>query len=160
MPTMFTPDQFKQPALVPDGPRTEAEFRSAEPASAVAVAPEADPRNEKSYTFAFRYTDQRNRVIVGTFTNKILSMYERSRVAVMSAQLGGGLPASALEPVAAERNYVLAFMTFSLDPKRPDWAKDLLQIDDENLLYALWKEVCSHEQFYFRGSEESGASAV
>jgi hypothetical protein len=114
------------------------------------AAPENDPRHQKEYTFEFKWADGRDRVWEGTFTNHVLSVKERSMVGVMRARLSGGQPYDALDPLTQEINLMISHMTFSLAEKdRSGWAKDLREIENLQLLQALYGEVVKHESTFF-----------
>jgi len=113
--------------------------------------PETDPRLQKVYTFEFRWTDGRGKKWTGTFTNHILNIREQEMVGQMAARLRGGLSYDAMDAYTNELNLMLAHLTFSLEMRdRPDWAKDLGEIDNVELLQALYAEVDLHQRT-FRG---------
>lgn len=143
----FNPKDFSPPTL----PTSEEELRTG--AAARAAEPSNDPRNQKVWIFQFEYEDQKKAKKTGTFTNKILNLADRTKVDVFAAQLGGGLPFNSLDPISAERNRALAWLSLSLAEDRPSWAKNLFEIEDEALLFSLWEKIQSHERFYFRGGE-------
>lgn len=103
-----------------------------------------DPRTEKQYTFQLNWTDGRGKVWAGAFTNKILNLREHQMVGVLRARLASGLPIEALDTMTVEINLMVAHMTFSL-VKRPDWAKDLQELENVRILQELYQEVLRHE---------------
>ena len=119
--------------------------------------PENNPKAQKEYTFNFNWTDGRGKLWRGEFTNKILNIGERSLVGNMRARLAGGLAANALDILAQEINYMLAHLAFSLVTK-PDWAKELQELDDVRLLQEIYEEVSSHEVIFLGYGASSGAS--
>lgn len=107
-----------------------------------------DPREERVWTFEFKWTDGRGKIWDGSFTNKILSIAEQQLMAVYEARLCGGLAYASIDPAARNVNHAIAHMTYSLqDP--PEWAKDLRKLDDPSLVIALYMEVASHEAKFF-----------
>lgn len=106
-----------------------------------------DPRMLREYTFDLKHEVPSGRVYEGAFTNKILSIGERSRRGLLQARLGGGLADSVLDPLTQEINLMLAHLEFSLT-ERPDWAKDLENLTDTELLYKIYEEVMAHEAIF------------
>ena len=124
---------------------------------AVEQKPVADKLLEKEYPFYFSYTDARGKKWVGQFVHKILSIKERISVGHFRSRMVGGTSIDALDPVSAELSFIVADMMYSLIT-RPDWAKDLGELHDPDILYALYKEVALHDEIFLgRGSakEES-----
>lgn len=107
-----------------------------------------DGRTEKTWTFAFKWTDDRKKTWEGTFTNKILSIGERQQVAILEAKLSGGLPYDAIDPATRNVNHAIAHLVFSLRDV-PPWAKDLRKLEDALLVVAIYQEVASHEATFF-----------
>ena len=106
-----------------------------------------DPRGEKKYTFQINYTDARGKVWKGQFVNHVLSIHERQQVGVMRSILGGGRPLESLDALTVEINLMVAHLMHSLD-QRPEWAKNLRNLEDPGLLQAIYTEVDSHESFF------------
>jgi hypothetical protein len=106
-----------------------------------------DPRDQDEWTFDFLYTDKRGKRWEGSFTNKILSIREQQAVAVVRARLAGGLSWDAFDPSVVELNYAIAWMSASLKSS-PD-------LKDIQIIYALWAQVRSHDERYFRRDEPS-----
>ena len=102
-------------------------------------------RQERSYTFPFRYADGNGKVWEGTFTNTVPSIRVRTSIGVYRAQLSGGMDYDSLDPLTRELCLMLAHLSFTLDKARPEWAKDLLLVDSPALLRALYEEVTTHE---------------
>ena len=111
--------------------------------------PAIDPRSQSQWVFKFRHEDGLGKVWEGEFTNKILSIRERSLVGITRARLAGGLPTEAIDEYTEELNLIMAHLMFSLE-EAPDWAKDLQSLESFELLQAIYMEVSSHEA-YFRG---------
>jgi hypothetical protein len=76
--------------------------------------------------------------------------------------MGGGVPVAALDADLWELNEMLAHLSISLT-ERPEWAKELEDLFDEELIVEIYKEVISHEdRFHRRGAdpEDSGSAAA
>lgn len=109
-------------------------------------ATKPNPRTEEEYVFDFKWKDARGEVWKGKFKNQILSVGQQQLVGALQAQMGGGQPYITLDAMTQEINLMVAWMTFSLDPKaRPSWAKDFRALKSVSLLQALYGEVASHE---------------
>ena len=125
---------------------------------------EADPRDNKFYTFELDYTDRRKRHWKGAFTTRILNIKDTLDVGIMKAKLLGGAASQSVDIVTDMYLEQIAHLTFSLEDS-PEWAKDLMGLDDIEVVDAIYKEVIGHSDHYFRlekykkkGQEESGDS--
>lgn len=103
-----------------------------------------DPKNNREYTFRISHTDGRGTTYEGKFRNRVLTLGDRRRVGVIRARLADGLPPEALDEITNEINFMASHLTVSLQ-ERPDWAKDLLGLDDLGTLQAIFAEVADHE---------------
>lgn len=113
--------------------------------------PENDPKFQNVYTFNFDWVDGRGKHWTGKFTNHILTIREQQLVGQLAARLRGGLPHDAMDAYTNELNLMLSHLTVSLATEdRPDWAKNLEDIENVELLQALYAEVDSHQRT-FRG---------
>lgn len=151
-----TPEALAKRFQMDHIPRTSSEAK-AEAAKAVDPSPEQsqleaqeDPRFKKEWEFDFDYKDTRGKLWVGKFTNKVLSLRDRAMVGVMRAKMAGGLPADSLDPVTAEINLMVSHLAASL-VKAPDWAADLLALEDQELVGQLYDRAMEHEQFFRTG---------
>lgn len=115
---------------------------------AVDPAPKADPKMLREYLFEFKFTTPGGKVFTGTFTNKILNVREKELVGIMRARLSGGIAYEVLDTFTKELNMMVSHLSISLKEK-PDWAKDLLDLDEE-VIHALYAHVAEHEAT-FRG---------
>jgi hypothetical protein len=107
---------------------------------------EEDPKLQETYTFTLDYVDGRGKRWKGEFTNKILTMQDRQTVGALQAQWQLGMAHAAFDPEISGMNYVLAHMAVSLKPgKGANWAKDLRQVTDLDLVQAIYVEVADHE---------------
>lgn len=122
----------------------------ADPVKATKVAPDKDPRTKDEWTFSFSYTAPRGETFKGQFTNRILTVYEQSRLATIIARLQDGQPVEAIDPSVRLLNGAIAHMTLSLTAK-PDWAANLGALKDIPLIISLWEHVSGHEDCFFRG---------
>jgi len=134
---------------VTDAPRLQKAISESMPTIEQAQKPEKihDPRQEKQYTFQLDWEDGRGKHWRGTFTNKILNLREHQMVGVMRARLANGLPAESLDTMTSEINLMLSHLTYSLIEK-PDWAKDLQNLEDVRIVQELYKEVLQHENTF------------
>lgn len=119
---------------------------------------EDDPRDAINYTFQFSFKDRRKKIWDGTFTNRVLNVGEQQAVASIAARMSGGIPFEAVDPLVQTLNQAIAHMSVSLTSDEgewrcPDWARDLRQLHDQNIIVALWEEVVTHERHYFRLDE-------
>lgn len=118
------------------------------------AAPEKDPRTQETWTFHFSYTAPRGDVFKGTFTNRILTVFEQTRLAAIVARLQDGQPVEAIDPSIRILNAAIAHMTISLT-ERPEWAKNLGGLRDLPLIFELWEKVQGHEDYFFRGGPQA-----
>lgn len=132
--------------MPPEPAPSPEELRDRIDAKATAKPEEsADPRTQREYTFPFSY-ESGAKVYRGTFKNRILRVKERMLAGQLAADLAGGRPFSHLPPAAQQLVMAVSWMTYSLDrEKRPEWARDLSEIDDEAVLLALYLEVWAHQ---------------
>lgn len=146
--------QLDPPAPSPDEIRERIERQAEAP---TAVAP--DPRLQREYVFPFRF-ETKTRVLEGTFTNRILTVRDRMRSGILAGELLGGVRFETLPPTAQQLAVMVAWMTFSLQKEgRPDWAKDLAQIDDDLLIYALYGEVWAHQATFLGRPDDTEPKA-
>lgn len=113
-----------------------------------AVAPPAPtaPPKERSHTFPFRYVGGNGRVWEGTFCNRVPDMATRQKIGVLRARLNGGMSLDSLDAFTAELSMMVSHMSLTLVQEgRPEWAADLLKVEDPEVLYRLWEEVAAHE---------------
>jgi hypothetical protein len=70
-----------------------------------------------------------------------------------------GLNADSFDEETTNLNAMISHMTISL-VERPEWAKNLANLDDVSLLEALWTEVQAHEATFHgpRPKKEAGES--
>ena len=115
-----------------------------------------DPRFQKQWSFDLEYRDARGKLWVGQFTNQILNLRQRTMVGVMRAKMAAGLPADSLDPVTAELNLMVSHLAYSL-VKAPDWATDLLGLDDQELVGQIFDRVSEHETFFRTGQPAPAA---
>lgn len=117
--------------------------------------PGADPKKQKSYTFNFDYQDSQGKSWSGSFTNKILTIGETQQAAVLQAKFQDGLPDAAIDEDQRAVNRIIAHMEYSLTD-RPDWAEDLRELLDSQIVLKLWKEVASHEAIFWGSPSDQG----
>lgn len=151
----LNPDHLQEPRTLAE---VQAEVAAVQDVTAVLPVDNKKQRMRDPsgrYTFALDFTGKNGQRYTGSFTSIIPSGKVRQSIAVLRAQLGGGMPVASLDPVDRERFFVLAHLTFMLSPEKlPKWAESLEGILDTDVLYALWKEVEAHEATFF-GPPES-----
>lgn len=115
---------------------------------------EKDPRERREYSFNFEFADDQGKTWKGPFTNQCLSPNQKLQVGVLKASILGRLPYEAVDAYTRELAERIAHMTISLI-KRPDWARELGDIMDENLIHRLYEEeVLVHEAMFHRRSAD------
>lgn len=108
-----------------------------------------DPRTKPEYTFDFEWKDGNGKIWKGKFRNTRLTIRQQQMVGVLQAQMAGNTPYHALDSLTQEINLMVAHMAFSLDEeRRPDWAKDLRDLDSVELVQMLYREVALHEAIF------------
>lgn len=152
-------EHYEEPEELPtDDDLKQQVQKAALPTSPEEVPDKSDPRSEKYYSFPFEYKDARGKLWKGQFTNKILSIHERQQAGVLRSMLGAGQPVQSLDAFTIELNLMVAHMTYSLTEK-PQWAENLRNLDDPQLLQALYTEVDSHESFFLGWPSVESASS-
>lgn len=106
-----------------------------------------DPKAQEEYTFQFKWKDGRGKSWEGEFTDKILSIGSRQMVGALRARFSN-VSFDRLDALTAHINMMIAHLTFSLT-KRPEWAKDLRELHNIDLIQAIYDEVASHEATFF-----------
>lgn len=106
-----------------------------------------DPKAQPEYTFQLNWKDGRGKVWTGEFTDKILTIGERQMVGALRARFSN-TPMDRLDALTVHVNMMIAHMTFSLT-KRAEWAKDLRELHNVDLIQAIYDEVASHEATFF-----------
>lgn len=144
-------------AVIPDLSDIAAEIKAPEtpePASG------PDPRENESWSFQLSFADPSGRKFEGEFTNKILTVGERTRVGLICARLRNNVPAAALEAEVAALTSALAHLEISL-VKRPKWAEKLDKLVSPFVVFELWDRARGHEDYYFRhGTTEGGGEGA
>lgn len=128
---------------------TSADIRKAVDAVTQPAEVLDDPKTKREYTFQFLFKSTSGAEYSGTFTNKILTIGEKTALASYVARLYGGQPYAAIDPDARAISKIIGHMSYSL-VKKPKWADDLFELDDEELVVKLYEEVAAHEAT-FRG---------
>ncbi len=117
-------------------------------------------KRNREYTFQFNYTSG-DQVYAGLFKNRILNVNERMRAGALTSDLLMGRPMDSIPGTSRDLAIAVAWMTLSLDAKRPPWAADLSTIDDEVLVMKLYGEVWDHQAtFLGRADNAKPASAT
>jgi len=113
-------------------------------------APEKDPRLQRRYPFEFSYRNE-VRTWTGTFVNVAPKISGLQKIEALLAELNEHQPIESMGNFMLSVNRAIAHLTYSLE-RRPDWAKDLRELDDPYLVLAIYQEVLDHEAI-FRGLE-------
>ena len=150
---MAAPKTLDEKLSMPHLRPTEELKAEAEEAVNGKRAEPADPRANREYPFQFKWTDSAGKTWSGPFVSKILTLGEQSLVGTLRARLSGSVAYEALDDFTKELNYLVANLSYSLKD-RPEWAKDLRELDDIALLQALFAEVAKHEAT-FRGQRKT-----
>ena len=116
-----------------------------------------DPRTKERYPFSFSYRDDRGNEWKGSFVSQILSIQDRGRVGVLESTFNAGQPYESSPPLMRDIHAAIAHMTFSL-AERPSWAKNLRNLKDPAVVFALFQEVAAHEM-KFLGREATEAKS-
>lgn len=122
---------------------------------------EETPPISKEYTF---HVDIKSggTLYSGAFTNRILTVGEKVVVNSAAIRYNQGLPLESLTFDHRELVQAISHMTESFRTKRgsgerkfrgPKWAKNLFDVEDEEVIRVLWNEVQAHEARYFRRDE-------
>lgn len=122
-------------------------------AATPAPAPKPEPvARTKVFRIRHEYAD--GKVLDGQFTNRILSVQEQIAVGVLRANLSGGVRYDLLDPATVNLTEMVAQLQVSLI-ERPDWARDLLGLDDVDLIAKIYTEVAAHEATFRRARTPS-----
>lgn len=111
--------------------------------------PGDDPRDQEEYTFAFDWTDARGRRWTGTFTNKIVTLYQRRLIGLTRARVLGGLPIESVDVATQTLIHMSVWLQTSLTA-RPNWFADPDTLNDDALVAAVFEEVAAHEATFHR----------
>jgi len=117
-------------------------------AVAAATAPVDDKAGmrQESYTFPLDFTAENGKTYRGTFTHRCASMGQRLAIGALRAKLTGGMTYESLDPFTRELTMMVADLSITLEDKgRPEWAKDLRELKDADVIYRLWEVAALHE---------------
>ena len=107
------------------------------------------PKVGRLRTFTLRHEMADGSVLEGAFTNQILTIQQQIGVGVLRARLTSGVAYELLDPATVNLTEMVAQLSISLTD-RPDWAKDLLGMDDVDLIGKIYREVAAHEAMFRR----------
>lgn len=121
---------------------------------------ESNERTKPEYIFHVRHESGGGRVYEGTFTNHILTNTQRAHVAVVAARMRQGMPHESMDPMVNLWLDKLAHMAVSMpQAERPEWAKDLGALYDDDVVNAIYEEVAQHEDTFFgRVQDQAGST--
>ena len=112
-------------------------------------------KTKPEYTFHLCYETSGGRVYEGTFTNHILTNTQRAQVSVVAARLRQGMPYEAFDPITNMWIDQMSHLAVSLPlDDRPEWARDLGALYDDDVVGAIFREVSSHEDTFHGRSED------
>lgn len=134
-----------EPTHLPSPDEVAKEVEKKESAQETARAD--DPRSEEEYAFELNYLDARGKVWKGRFINKILNEKERRQVGIMRSMLSQGQPYEALDHATRDSCLIHAHLAVSLKD-RPEWAKNLDELRDPNIVQEIYEEVFGHENWF------------
>ena len=110
--------------------------------------------DKKHYTFPIE-VEFHGEKLKGSFSNHILTNNERAEVDVIAARMRGGLPWESFSPTARDRQQMIAHLIVSLSDERPAWAKEIGEIEDLNVIGAIYQEVIKHENNFREPRKDS-----
>lgn len=113
-------------------------------AAGVAQPSEKRKKAQREKPFHVHFQSADGAVYDGDFTNKILSLGQRSVVGALQAKFADGVPYETLDYDTRRLNEMVAHLSVSL-VRRPDWFKDIAGIYDVDLLQVVYAEVLTHE---------------
>ena len=119
---------------------------------------DANPKERREWSFHFEFKDDHQKIWKGPFTNQCLSPNQKLQVGVIKASLLGRISYEALDAYTRELAERIAHMTVSLI-KRPDWARELGDLMDENIIHKLYEEVLGHEATFHRRKSDQAEGA-
>lgn len=99
------------------------------------------------WTFYFRWEAPRGKVYEGMFTNRILTFGGKDDAACLAARMRTGLPVESMNSYRSDMIERVAWMTKSLI-KRPEWARNLASIIDDDCIVLLYAKVEEHEALF------------
>lgn len=106
-----------------------------------------NPLMQREADLLVDYTSKAGRTYKGTVRNRILTNGQRVKVDLKRADRSGGVTVEAMSAQAYMLLYVICWMEESLI-SAPDWAKNLTDSLDEDLVGAIWKQVTRHEDTF------------
>lgn len=122
--------------------------------SAAVLPPPPAPRPGRTHTFQLDvYTGDGH--MTGSFTTRVLSIADQMAVGRLRAKMLASLAVDDQTTFLAE---MLAHLQLAL-VERPDWAKDLLGLDDAATVEAIYREVAAHEANFRRARAAGGGGA-
>lgn len=101
------------------------------------------------YAFDLNFVDSRGRVWAGAFKAHVLTIMERGQAGLTRARLLNGLPVQAVDPYTLQLLDMQAWLAVAIDAA-PEWAKNMQDLRDPQVVEAIYKEVVGYEERYFR----------
>ena len=112
------------------------------------------PRVGRTKKFQIRHETSDGSILIGEFTNKILTISDRIAIGGLMARMAGGVSYESLDPATRQLAEVVSHLQCSLKEK-PSWFGDLLGEEDMVLIEKIWEEVASHEAMFREQQERS-----
>jgi len=147
-----TPPHLK----VPDESETQDLVKAAQATVNLEEPPPLDPKQLEKYSFQFNWTDDNGKPWTGSFVNRIQTLHDRQTIGVLRSRFSGAVAYDSLDPVTSEINLMVSHLMVTLE-EFPDWAKNLRQLTNLELIQELYEEVASHEAI-FHGREKPKAA--
>ena len=132
----------------------EADKKAVEPTA----DPTSDPMWSEEYTFDFEYKSANGKVYRWEkLTSVIPTIRQQRRMSIARASLANGVPYESLDIEGREAILLLTRIEFGLKEGslRPEWAKDLEDVRDIQVLREIYDKFRDHEVKFFRDGEAS-----
>ena len=156
----LTMDHLKKPTKEQRAPLSEVKEEIEAKANTTKEV-ESDPREAREYTWRFEYKAPDGTVYRGLFTNQIIDLGTRLKVAQLESTLLGGVNYHSVDDLMGSVAKAIAHMEWSLKAREQlspkDWAKDFRDLHTSAPLLALYEEVMAHEATFLGMGKNSGA---
>ena len=101
----------------------------------------------KTATLHVTYTDERGKLYEGDITNNILTIAQKISVDVARSRMAGGVQPESMSARFFNLMFAVCWLKVSITAG-PDWALNLADSHDEDLVGALWAQVSRHEDYF------------
>ncbi len=113
-----------------------------------APAPDDNLLLNKTATLHVKYTDERGKLYEGDITNTILTIAQKVSVDLARATMANGVRPDAMSQRYFNLLFAICWLKVSIKAG-PDWALNLADSCDEDLVGAIWEQVSRHEDCFF-----------